>query len=59
MHFYMLGVTLTWIWCIILLQIVDTLIRFDKPAVDDDGEEEEISPEMVNVLTRIDQQETK
>lgn len=59
MHFYMPGVTLTWIWCIILLQIVDTLIRFDKPAVDDDGEEEEISPEMVNVLTRIDQQETK
>lgn len=35
------------------------MIRFDKPAVEDDGEEEEISPEMMNVLTRIDQQETK
>lgn len=39
--------------------IVDTMIRFDKPAVEDNGEEEEISPEMMNALTRIDQQETK
>lgn len=50
---------LTKIIFIVLSQIVDTIIRFDKPAVEDDGEEEEISPEMMNVLTRIDQQETK
>lgn len=39
--------------------VVDSFVRFDKPMVEDEGALEEMSPEMANALTRIQQQDIK
>ena len=38
---------------------MDGVIGFDKPEVTAEGDTDEISPEIVNVMERLQQQDTK
>ncbi|XP_078355397.1 uncharacterized protein LOC144640038 [Oculina patagonica] len=40
-------------------KLIDSIIGFDKPAVSSEPEPDEMTPEMLNVLDRIDQQDVR
>ena len=52
-------------WCVknfvlsYIFQLIDGLVGFDKPQVSIEEEANEMSPEMVKVLERIQKQEEK